>query len=127
MFPDRLKITAEKLVQYCRENKTDEGLDELYDSAALSIEAIDMPDSGGAESRGLEAIKAKHDWWYSNFEVHDQNVEGPFYHGEHRFGVIFGFDATNKQNGERTKMKELGLYEINSDGKIVREEFYYSA
>jgi hypothetical protein len=126
MISEKAKQTAEKLVTYCRENKTDQGLNELYDPAAVSVEAMKMSGSDSPESKGVAAIKAKHDWWYSAFDVHDSKVDGPHFHGENRFGVIFEFDATNKQSGERSHMKELGIYTTDANGKIVREEFYYA-
>ncbi|NJM35725.1 MAG: nuclear transport factor 2 family protein [Rhodomicrobium sp.] len=127
MFPKTLKATAEKLVQYCREDKTAEGLKTLYHRDAVSAEAMAMPGADSAESKGLKAIKAKHDWWYANHDVHSQNVEGPFYHGPDRFGVIFEIDVTNKQSGQRMAMRELAVYTVNPKGKIVREEFFYNA
>ena len=126
MPTDKMKKTAEKLVKYCREKKTEKGLKELYDPAAISVEATPMPGSGSAETAGLEAIKGKHAWWNSTFEVTKEVVEGPYMHGQDRFGVIFEFDATNKQSGERMQIKELAIYTTNDKGKIVREEFYYA-
>jgi hypothetical protein len=125
MPAEKTKKTAEKLVKYCREKQTEKGLKELYDAAAVSVEAAPMGGSGSAETVGRDAIKGKHDWWYSSFEVNKESVEGPFMHGQDRFGVIFEFDATNKQSGERMQMKELAIYTTNDKGKIVREEFFY--
>ena len=84
-----------------------------------------MPESGSAEVVGLEAIRAKHAWWENTMEVHSSNVEGPFCHGDNRFGVIFEMDATNTENKERMTFKELAFYTIEN-GKIVREEFFYA-
>ena len=122
---DTMKATAEKLAAYCRENKTAQGLDELYDADAVSVEAEPLPGSGGAEITGVEGIKGKHDWWAKAFEVHSQAVEGPFAHGGDRFALIFAIDATNRESGERNQMKEVGIYTVNEGGKVVREEFFY--
>jgi hypothetical protein len=46
-------------------------------------------------------------------------------HGEDRFAVIFGFDATSRETGVRTQMQEVGVYTVDRDGRIVREEFFY--
>jgi SnoaL-like domain len=127
MSADKTKKTAQTLVKYCRENQTEKGLKELYDAAAVSVEAMPMQGSESAETKGRDAIKGKHDWWYANFEVNRQVVDGPYMHGDDRFGVIFEFEATNKQSGEKMQMRELGIYTTNGKGKIVREEFYYSA
>ena len=58
-------------------------------------------------------------------EVHSSTVEGPFLHGEDHFGVIFDFDATDKESKERVTMKELAIYTVKG-GKIIREEFFYN-
>lgn len=57
--------------------------------------------------------------------MHEASVDGPFMHGEDRFAMIFGVDSTMKETGERTKMREVGLYPFNEAGRIVREEFFY--
>ena len=58
--------------------------------------------------------------------MHSEKTEGPYLHGDDRFAVIFEFDATNKHSGQRTQMKEVGVYTVDDGGKIVREEFYYT-
>ena len=103
MGKDALKSTAEKLVAHCRAGTELQGMDELYDRGAVSVEAVAMPGSGSAESSGVDAIKGKHNWWNENFTVNKLDVEGPFPHGDDRFAVIFGMDTTNKQSGERTQ------------------------
>lgn len=124
MFDSTLTNIADKLVTYCREGKEAQGLQELYSPDAVSVEATPM-EGGSAESAGLEAIKGKHDWWFNAHEVHSSKVEGPFFHGPDRFGVIFEMDVTNKESKQRMQMRELGVYTVK-DGKIVREEFFYN-
>jgi hypothetical protein len=126
MTVEATKTTAAKLVEHCRTHTEAQGLDELYDPGAVSVEAFAMPGTDSRESRGVDAIKGKHDWWNSTMELHSASVDGPFVHGDDRFAVIFGFDATDRKSGERTQMKEVAIYTVNGDGKIVREEFYYA-
>jgi hypothetical protein len=125
MTVEATKATAEKLVAHCRAHTEAQGLDELYDPGAVSVEAVAMP-GGGRETRGVAAIKGKHEWWNAAMEVHAASVEGPYLHGEDRFAVIFGFDATDRKTGDRTKMQEVAIYSVDGDGKIVREEFFYT-
>ena len=95
MSLEATKATAEKLLAHCRAHTEAEGLDELYAPDAVSVEAVAMAGTDSPESRGVEAIKGKHDWWDSAMEVHsEQKIEGPYLHGDDRFAVIFGFDAT---------------------------------
>ncbi len=125
MFDPQLKAIGEKLVQYCQEGKEAEALQELYAPQAVSAEPLAMPGMDSREASGLDAIKAKHEWWFGAHEVHETSAEGPFFHGEDKFGVIFAMDVTAKESGERMQARELGLYTVEN-GKIVREEFFYN-
>jgi hypothetical protein len=126
MFSAQLTDVANRLVRICREGREREGLDELYAADAVSVEADAMPGMPGQELRGIEAIRGKHDWWNKAHTVHSAKIEGPFLHGPDEFGVIFDYDVTNKETKERTHMRELGVYHVRN-GKIDREDFYYSA
>lgn len=119
-----VKEVGEQLVAYCRANETEKGLAELYSADAVSVEAFGQ-DGAPRETKGLDGIRGKHEWWDSNFDVHSANVDGPYESGDDRFAVIFEMDATHKQSGQRSQMKEVALYHV-ADGKIVREEFMYT-
>lgn len=101
-----------------------QSLDTLYAEDAVSVEALAMPGTS-RESSGLAAVKAKCAWWIDNHDIHTVTVTGPWPHDE-RFVVGFRFDITHKPSGIRTLLDEVGLYVVR-DGKIVREEFFYSA
>lgn len=124
MFNETLIGVANALVTHCQNGTEAEGLQALYAEDAVSIEAGKMDENDiGPVFEGRAAIKAKHEWWDSMTEVHDFALEGPFLHGEDRFGLIFSLDVTMKDSGQRMTMKELGIYTV-AEGKIVREEFY---
>jgi hypothetical protein len=123
-FPTSLIETAVALVRHCQEHTEAQGLEELYAPDCVSIEGCSMSPEAPAEIIGIEAIKAKHAWWYANFDVHSSNAEGPFLHGENQFSVIFSMDVTDKNTGIRSHMKEVAVY-TESFGKIVREQFFY--
>ena len=126
MFDEKLVKTAQALKGHCDNGTESEGLDTLYAQDCVSVEALDMPGGPmGREAKGLDAIRAKHDWWFANNEVHDTSTEGPFLFAPDTFGLVFGMDVTDKTSGERMQMKEIGLYTVDADGKIVREEFMY--
>lgn len=117
------KAVAEKLVEYCRAGRNADAIKELYSDDIVSVEARGdetMP----AEMRGIDAIRGKNQWWSENHEVHGAEIEGPMFNGDDKFAVIFDYDITVKQSGERTKMREVARYTVK-DGKIVHEEFYY--
>ena len=113
---------ANKLVELCRQGKNREAK-AFYAEDAVSIEAV-APPGGQKEAIGLAAIRAKGEWWSSNHEIHSAHVAGPWPHGN-KFIVGFQYDVTNKPSGQRMKMEEMGLFTVEN-GKIVREEYFYS-
>lgn len=119
-----VKEIGKRLVDLCRQGKNLEAIYELYGKDIASIEAADPP-QGERTSKGVDAVKAKNEWWAESHEIHDASVKGPFPHGEDRFCVIFNFDVTHKPNGQRFAMEEVAVYTV-SNGKIVQEEFFYS-
>ena len=113
---------ANQLVELCRQGKHEEAK-KLYSPDAVSVEAAAPPGSK-RESVGLAAIGEKGKWWVDNHEIHSAIVTGPWPHDD-RFIVGFQYDVTFKPTGQKMKMDEVGLYTVK-DGKIVREEFFYS-
>lgn len=110
------------LVELCKVGKEMDALATLYHDDAVSIEARPGNES---VAKGMEAIKAKHEWWNSAVEMHSAEVEGPFpNHNDNQFACIFTMDATMKQANQRFQMKEVGLYTVEN-GKIIKEEFFY--
>lgn len=114
---------ANKLVKLCSEGKFMEAVATLYSNDIVSVEAA-APPGQSREAKGLEAVKAKGDWWVANHEVHSAKVEGPLVAGSH-FGVTFKLDVTFKPESKRFVMEEIGVYKV-ADGKVVYEEFFYN-
>lgn len=120
------KQVGEKLVGLCREGKNLEALDTLYSPDIVSVEATSMP-GNPAEQSGIDAVRGKNQEWFNNHEVHSASAEGPFPNGD-RFAVKYHYDVTAKGGpmaGQRFAMDEVAVYTVK-DGKIVREEFFYS-
>lgn len=117
---------AQQLVELCQQGKNMEAVESLYAQNVVSVEAAN-PQAPGMERevKGLEAVKAKGQWWEENHEIHNAKVEGPWPHGENKFAVRFAFDVTNKQQNQRMQLDEIAVYSVESD-KIVREEFFYA-
>lgn len=114
---------ANRLVQLCSEGKFDEAVKELYSSDIVSIEAF-APPGQSPETRGIEAVSAKGQWWVENHDVHSSSVEGPLVAGPY-FTVSFKMDVTFKPQSRRFQMEEVAVYKV-SNGKIVSEQFFYS-
>jgi ketosteroid isomerase-like protein len=115
---------GQKYVALCKEGKNRECLDTLFAKDAVSVEAFSPPGAGDRTSKGMEAILAKSKWWAENHTVHKAEVMGP-YPNDDRFAVRFVYDVTHKPSGRRFTMDEIGLFTVK-DGKITREEFFYT-
>ncbi|MGZ8386321.1 MAG: SnoaL-like domain-containing protein [Nitrospira sp.] len=114
---------AKEMAALCREGKNQEAIDRYYSPNIESIETCAMPGMDQIQ-RGIQAIKGKNQWWVENHEVHGGTVEGPYPNGD-RFILHFKYDVTPKQTGKRMTLNETGLYTVQ-DGKITKEEFFYS-
>ncbi|GIT90862.1 hypothetical protein JANAI62_13170 [Jannaschia pagri] len=119
-----LKDVADTLVASCREGREAETLMTLYAPDAVSVEAVDF--GNGREAKGIDAIKGKHAWWESAFEVLEAEVSDPMLHGDDRFAVTFSVKSRNKETDAIEDMFEVAVYHV-ADGKIVREEFFYAS
>lgn len=114
---------GKKLVEFCKNGENMKAIDQLYSPEIESLEAMSMPGMPDT-MRGLDAIRKKNNEWDEAMEVHSMDVEGPFPFGD-RFAVHYKFDATNKRDNKRMKGDEVALYTVRN-GKIVKEEFFYS-
>jgi hypothetical protein len=111
---------AKKVVELTRKQAWKEAVNTLYDKDIVSVEARTM-DGSSPETRGIEGVRAKTDWWEQNMQVHSAKVSGPFV-AHDRFVVQYDVDVTDKNSKKRMQMSEVGVYTAKN-GKIVREEF----
>lgn len=114
---------ADELVALCRKNDFHGALQKLYSPDIVSVEAA-APPGQSRETKGIEGVKAKGEWWMANHEVHSSTVEGPLVAGPY-FTVTFKMDVTFKPEKKRFNMEEIAVYKV-ADGKVVHEEFFYS-
>src|SRR5438046_5612433 len=111
---------AKKIVELTRKQAWYEAIDTLYANEIVSVEARTM-DGSSPETRGIDGVREKVDWWTNNMEVHSVKVGGPFV-AHDRFVVQYDMDVTDKTSKKRMQLSEVGVYTVK-DGKIVREEF----
>ena len=113
---------ANRLVELCNNGDYQTCYDELYAPDARSIEPEGVPFE--REVKGMEAFKIKGEKWKETLiEVHGGKVGDPIVAGNH-FCCTSSLDATFKEGG-RMNFEELCVYEVK-DGKIVKEQFFYS-
>jgi len=112
---------ATKLADLCRKGEYETIYKELYAHDCVSIEPKGAPME---RCEGLEALAAKGKAWNESMEeYHGSSIGEPVIAGNH-FCMSMMIDATFKGRG-REKMDELCMYEVQ-DGKIVKEQFFYS-
>ncbi len=112
---------ADKLVQHCREGKFVDAIEDLY---ADDVQSIEPMNNGGEPVKGKDAVVAKNNDWYATVEeVHSVEIGDPIVTGNF-FACTMDMDVSYKQHG-RMAMNEIALYEVK-DGKIVKDQFFYS-
>ena len=114
---------AHGLVDLCRQGKNMEALAKYYSPDVVSVESMSTPEAP-AETKGLDGVKAKSQWWLDNHEVHSAEANGPFLGDGNQFAIHFKYDVTFKPAGRRMQMDEMALYTVKN-GKVVHEHFYY--
>jgi hypothetical protein len=120
--PASVTTIGQELVGLCREGRNGDAVERFYSKNIVSIEPIGS-EAMPAETKGIDAIRKKHDWWTENMQVHSADVRGPFV-GNDEFAVYYDYETTFKPSGQRSSMKEMALYTV-LNGEIVREEFFY--
>ena len=111
---------AQKVVELVRKQAWHEAVNTLYDKDIVSVEA-QASDGGSPETRGIDGVRGKVDWWIDAMEVHSFKANGPFL-AHDRFVVQYDADVTDKKSKKRFQLSEVGVYTVKN-GKIVREEF----
>jgi len=111
---------AEKVVELVRKQAWHEAVNTLYDKDVVSVEAFSAG-GGPTETRGIDGVRGKVDWWVDAMEVHSFDADGPFVAND-RFVVKYDADVSEKKSKSRRKLSEVGVYTVKN-GKIIREEF----
>ena len=114
-----LRSTANQFVELCNQGKNFDVMRTMYAPDVVSVEG------DGAQTVGQQPVIRKSEVWQGNNNIHSEKVTGPFFNGPNQFAVHFTFDLERKSSGKRETIEEVGLYTVNPDGQITREQFFY--
>src|SRR5262245_40259669 len=96
-----------KLVDFCSQGKDLEAIETLDSTNIVSVETVVNPNFP-QRIEGIEAVRAKAQWWIQNHDIQSAQVRGPFPHGD-RFIAFFKYEITPKAGstkGQRVQMDE---------------------
>lgn len=114
-----LETTARKFVELCNQGKNFDVMRTMYAPDIVSVEG------DGKQTRGQQPVIHKSEIWQSNNNIHSEKVRGPYFNGDNQFAVHFTFEITRNDSGTRQTIEEVGLYTVDKDDKITREQFFY--
>ena len=113
---------ANRLSELCKAGQYEQAQQELYAEDAISIEPVGAPGPQSVKGRD-EIIKKGEEFRNSIEELHSADASQPIVAGNH-FAITITVDATFKGMGKML-MEEVCVYEVK-DGKVVKEQFFYS-
>jgi hypothetical protein len=114
-----VQTVGRKFVEMCNEFKNFDVMRTMYAPDIVSVEG------DGKETRGQQPVIRKSEVWQGENTIHSEKVRGPYFNGPNQFAAHFTFDVTRKGTGNRETIEEVGLYTVNKDDKITREQFFY--
>jgi hypothetical protein len=116
-----VRSVGSRFVDLCRQGKNFDVMRTMYAPDIVSVEG------DGKQTAGQRPVIKKSEDWGSDKAFNGETVAGPFFNGANpdQFAVYFTFDVTPKATGKRITLEEVGVYTVNRDDKITREQFFY--
>jgi hypothetical protein len=116
-----VQTVGKKFVELCRQGKNFDVMRTMYSLTIVSVEG------DGKETAGQGPVIKKSENWASDKAFNGETVAGPFFNGANpdQFVVYFTLDITPKATGKRITREEVGVYTVNKEDKITREQFFY--
>jgi hypothetical protein len=114
-----IKTLAKQFVDLCNLGKNFDAMHAMYADNIVSVEAT------GEETVGKTPVIHKSELWGANNTIGGEKVRGPYFNGPNQFAVYYTFEVTPKATGKRVTLEEVGVYTVNKDDKITREQFFY--
>lgn len=119
-----LDTIAAEYITHVRAGSYIDLIEQLYAADAVSVEPHPRPGESNI-AEGRDALLAKSRAFDEHFTVHSHQIAGPWPHGQDRFAVHMTFEMTHLASGQRTTTDEIAVITVR-DGKITREEFFYT-
>jgi hypothetical protein len=113
------RSVARQFVDLCNQGKNFDVMRTMYAADIVSVEG------DGKQTAGQQPVIRKSEIWAGENTILGEKVRGPFFGGPDQFAVHFTFEVTRKATGERATIEEVGLYTVNKEDKITREQFFY--
>jgi hypothetical protein len=116
-----VQTVGRKFVELCRAGKNFDVMRTMYAPTIVSVEG------DGKETAGQAPVIKKSEDWVSDKTFNGETVAGPFFNGANpdQFAVYFTLDVTPKATGKRITLEEVGVYTVNKNDQITREQFFY--
>jgi len=113
---------ANRLVELCREGKYEQAIKELYSPEIVSVEPEGMPNR---IVKGLAAIVEKGEKFESMLEKVNSSIISDPIVAENFFSCTMLMNVQMKGVPVAVDMDEVCVYNVE-DGKIVKEQFFYT-
>jgi ketosteroid isomerase-like protein len=120
MIMPSTKDIANEFAALCKQGQFDQAGEKYWAENCVSLEPME---GMMARAEGIEALRAKGEWWSGAHEIHNVEVGEPHVNGD-QFMLRFNMDVTNKESGQRMQIDENALYTVDN-GKIIEERFFY--
>ena len=116
-----VQTVARKFVDLCNQGRNFDVMRTMYAPDVVSIEG------DGARTAGQIPVIHKSEVTRESRTIDGEKVRGPFFNGASpdQFAVHFTFEITRKPGDQRVTFEEVGVYTVNKDDKITREQFFY--
>lgn len=115
-----LQSVAQRFVDLCNQGKNFEVMRTMYAPDIVSVEG------DGAETAGRQPVIEKSERWVADKSFDGQVIRGPFFNGADQFAVHFVHQVTPKATGRQITLEEVGVYTVNRDDQITREQFFFA-
>jgi hypothetical protein len=114
-----VQTVAKQFVDLCNQGKNFDVMRTLYAPDIVSVEG------DGRETNGQQLVIKKSEDWVADKSFDFQAIRGPYFNGPHQFAVHFTHKVTPKATGKQITLEEVGVYTVNADDKITREQFFF--